>query len=299
MFSDDERKNLARHLVGLASGIPDLGAEIRAAGFSAWMPIEAFELSFCSTEEIRLRHQILLEEAKERLGSTSSVLFRTEDGQGATAYISPLLDSMRRKRDEQLQLPPGSEKPRGLFDYNYLFFEPRRRMKFALTPGQRGTEGLNQAWEEAYCIMNKEGEIRFSEIPDTRWEGLGFGFSVDPKLVAHHLNPLGFDLPAKLRISSYIVARLTIGSYWLLFCIDATHPMQPRFVLMKPYEDRKMLLQRRAQIQLPMQNIFLAPIGGGAPYSHPKTPRQLATSVAYFAVVLKYLVPKIRNVLVF
>jgi hypothetical protein len=296
-FSSEEREHIARRLVTLVDGIPELGGAIRAAGFAAWKPIEAFDLSFCTAEEVRLRQQILLEESREILGSTTWILFRTEDGQGETAYASPLLNSMRMKRDEELGLPPGSKKPRELFNYSYLFFGPRRRKDFALAPYNDGMAKLKIAWADAYRVMDEEGSARFPEIADTKWEGMGFPFGVDRKLVAQYLAPVGFDVPAKLRTSAYIVARTSVDLYWLLFCVDTRHPMQLRFLLIKPYEDKEMLYKFREQIQLPLNDVFLNPIGGSVPYSHPRTPRQLVMSMTYYALVLGWLVPRIRTVL--
>ena len=163
-------------------------------------------------------------------------------------------------------------------------------------PGQSGTARLKRAWADAYAVMDSEGRLLFPDIPDTRWEGLGFGFKVEPKLLAQHMKAAGFDLPYKLRAYRFLVARTLIGPYWLLFCVDTRHPMQPYLILAKPYEDKKLLIERRMHIFFPLR-AMMEPIGGSVPYSHPKTSRQLATSFAYYAVVMKWLAQEIRGVL--
>lgn len=144
--------------------------------------------------------------------------------------------------------------------------------------------------------MDREGSLLFPDIPDTRWEGLGFGFKVEPKLLAQHMKAAGFDLPYKLRAYRFLVARTLIDPYWLLFCVDTKHPMQPYLILAKPYEEKKLLIENRMHIFVPLW-AMMAVVGGSAPYSHPKTPRQLATSFAYYAVVMKWLAQEIRGLL--
>ena len=298
MFSEEERSSIAGRLVALADKLPQLGIEIRTSGFEAWKPIEAFELSFCSDEEAELRKKILLEEAKEMLGSSAPRWFSTEDGQGSTVYRSPLLESMRYERDIRLNLPVGSPRPRGEFNlkHGYCFFKPRNRKDFSLRPGQDGTAKLKRAWSDAYAVMDREGGLLFPDIPDTRWEGIGFGFKVEPKLLAQHMKAVGFDLPYKLRAYRFLVARTLIGPYWLLFCVDTKHPMQPYLILAKPYGDKKLLIENRMHIFFPLW-VMMSVVGGSVPYSHPKTPRQLATSFAYYAVVMKWFAQEIRGLL--